>query len=199
MNPFRSLTVLIVAVCMLCLSGPVMAVKKPAKGQLNVRQGPIYNPQTNSYFELRVDFGYEGGPNWKNAHRSAAALTYKGQKGRLAVVNNLNTLKFVREHFRLNREVWIGLRYFCKFRKLVWVTGELQPLQSPGMWARQWFRKKNVTCRTVNLEYMPVYVTSENFGSVVWQASGPRKFRNGYLVEYPNPRKSTEMKGDAKQ
>lgn len=168
------------------------AAEKPPRASKNVVQGPIFDPDSKSYFELRID-NREG--YWIRANEIARTLSYKGRKGRLALIKNKKNLEFIRENFRFNIETWIGMQFFCKYRKLIWVTGELQPLKSPGMWVPQWYRNKKVTCRNQNLQYMPVYLTNESKPYPVgWQASGSSKGHISYLVEYPAPSASKKDK-----
>lgn len=162
-----------------------LAVEKPPSASVGVEQGPFYDPRTGSYFELRVSNVRR--PNWHNTRIEAARLSYEGRRGRLAVVKDLETLNFLREHFRFNDEAWIGLQFFCKFRKLMWITGEIQPLNSPGMWAPRWYRNEDVRCINANIDYMSVYLTKEAVGTVSWQAVGQEKFQKTYIVEYPAP------------
>lgn len=178
------------AIAALLLAGVVctgaMAVEKPPAGSTPVPQGPYFDARTGSYFELRLSKGIK--PNWHNTMALASQLTYKGRRGRLAVVKDIETLDFLRENFRFNDETWIGLRFFCGFRKLLWVTGEIQPLNSPGMWAPQWYANPRIRCRATSLEYMPVFITQETGSGVVsLQATGPAKYQESYIVEYPAP------------
>lgn len=164
-----------------------MAVEKPPQGSTPVPQGPFYDSRTGSYFEMQVSKGIRQ-PNWNNIRVLAARQSYKGRQGRLAVVRDLETLNFLRETFRFNGETWIGLRFFCKFRKLIWVTGEIQPLNTPGVWAPQWYRNADVRCTNDPIDYMSVYLTEEaDAGGVFWQAVGQAKYFRAYMVEYPAP------------
>jgi hypothetical protein len=45
---------------------------------------PVYNPETKSYFELRVDLPKP--PDWNTAVRYARTRRYKGVRGRLAII-----------------------------------------------------------------------------------------------------------------
>ncbi|CAN0577002.1 unnamed protein product, partial [Laminaria digitata] len=66
-------------------------------GSSAVPIGPIYNPETKSYFELRIDLPHP--PNWGTAVRYARTKTYKGVRGRLAVVKDLQTHSFLQANF----------------------------------------------------------------------------------------------------
>ena len=141
---------------------------------------PIYNPSTKSYFELRIDLPKP--PQWLTAEKFARTKKFKGVRGRLAQIKDLETHSFLRANFQTRLPAWIGLRYFCSFRKLVWADGNEQPRKKFRMWARQWHRT-HIKCGT-GIPYMPVYYTPSDEG-FRWQASGPNKFFRSYFVEYP--------------
>jgi hypothetical protein len=165
---------------------PFIAVAAPS-----ANQGPVFDPVTKSYFELRVD-NKRGGkkPNWQTAVGNAARLYHDGRRGRLAVIKDQETLKFIRNNFKVLHETWIGLRFYCQFRKLIWVTGEIQPLSDRSLWHPQWYRNADTRCSAQTVRpgsYMPIYLTPESKGSVSWQASISAKFFDFYMVEYPAP------------
>lgn len=115
----------------------------------------------------------------------ANSRTYKGVRGRLAVVKDRKTHEFLREKFGdvIDKETWIGLRYFCNSRKLLWVDGTIMEHSPPGMWHPRWHRT-NITCDTTRIPYMPVYYVGGGM-RMVWQASGDAKHHISYLVEFP--------------
>lgn len=157
---------------------------------------PVYDPVSKSYFELRNDNG--GAPrkpaSWGTARLNASKHMYKGRRGRLAVVKTQATHEFLRRNFPFifgNRPTgaWIGLRYWCKFRRLQWVTGEFFEPGSFGPWAPQWYRVKHTSCSqrgsgAAIKGYMPVYYLPTDRG-FQWQASGPLKHFTMYIIEYP--------------
>lgn len=177
---------------MILLGGPAAAPAEPAPDGRPVYVAqklnePIYHPGTKSYFELRNDNGTDYiGDRWQSAREKAAGLSYRGTRGRLAVIKSEETHLFLRRNFNLVEEAWIGLRYWCAFRKLQWVTGELHTRQDFNVWAGQWFRDANTKCgagtATSPQSFMPVYYLPHNFR---WQASGPAKKFAYYFVEYP--------------
>lgn len=151
--------------------------------------GPIYSPETKSYFELRTDArdGNQGG-YWRDADRLASALQYKGVRGRLAVVDNKKVHDFLRRNFVIKVQTWIGLRYWCRFGKLQWANGKTAKKGEYSNWHTQWYRLAITMCgagtATGPLAYMPVYYTPTASG-FKWQASGPAKGFARYFVEYP--------------
>lgn len=150
-------------------------------GSANTAIQPIYNPETKSYFELRVDLPKP--PNWNTAVRFARTRLFKGVRGRLAVVKDLQTHSFLQANFEIREEAWIGLRYFCSFRKLVWADGTEQPRTAFKMWSKKWYRT-DVRCGKERIQYMPMYYLP-NAKGFKWQASGPAKYFVSYFVEYP--------------
>lgn len=143
---------------------------------------PVYHPETKSYYELRTDLPKP--PNWGTAHKFAATKRFKGVRGQLAIVKDLETHSFLKANFTVYEEAWIGLRFYCGFRKLVWVNGDEHARSDFKVWARRWNRS-NITCRTErSLIYMPVYYTPSENG-FRWQASGQEKYFVSYFVQYP--------------
>lgn len=142
---------------------------------------PIYNPATKSYFALVEKPSYLKYMQWGVARDEASKKRYQGVRGRLAVINSQETHDFLRHHFRLSSETWIGLTYWCKFRKLQWVNGELHPRNEFEVWERPWYRNQHITCGNQRMAYMGVYYLPE----FVWQASGIAKSFNYYFIEYP--------------
>lgn len=161
----------------------VLYCSQARAGQIGV---PIFDPNTQSYFELRDDNSRQ---YWREARRLAAVSLYKGRRGRLAVVNSKETNDFLRSNFTLTGPAWIGLRYWCKTRKLRWVTGERHLRTGYNNWYRPWNRNPETTCGITGSGaethgYMPVYYLPQNFG-FRWQAAGPGKGFIRYFVEYP--------------
>ncbi len=169
------------------------------------RGSPIYNAETNSYFQM---FEYHTSLPWLKISRQAMRKRYKGERGRLAIVKDPKTLDFIREKFsdhwdRFNSrqfEVWIGLRFFCKYRTLMWVDGAVQSPKAPGMWHSSWYRNNRINCYTSRAnKYMPIYLTATDDGRVFWQASGSQKAFSHYLVEFPAPKKSEDVSQNLKE
>ncbi len=150
---------------------------------------PIYNPASKSYFQLLKQTTKK--QNWGSAHRAALSRTFKGVRGRLAVIDRPETHQFILQNFDLSREVWIGLRYWCSFRMLQW--NDLLPYSpsDPGRfhaWHPQWYRNAQTTCAawwSKKRAYMPFYYQSLGERNARWQASGPAKYFTRFLVEYP--------------
>lgn len=149
---------------------------------------PIYNPHSKSWFELRVDLPTPS--NWRSAVKFARRQTFKGVRGRLAIVRDLETHSFLRANFDALGATWIGLRYFCSFRKLVWTDGTEHPRKAFKMWAKKWYRS-NVRCGKQRIQYMPIYYRPTRLG-FKWQASGPEKYFVSYFVEYPTGAENPE-------
>lgn len=143
----------------------------------------VYYPGTKNYYQL-VEYPTGQGRNWWQAEQEAESWTYKGVRGRLAVVSNRDLEEFLRNTFAPKVEAWIGLRYWCNYRKLQWVTGELHPQSAYSNWHPNWNRDPSVSCGS-GISYMPVYYTGRASGGFLWQAAGEAKVFESYFVEYP--------------
>ena len=143
--------------------------------------GPFYNPHSKSYFEL-FELPRSTYTEWKNAKEAAEGKFYKSTQGRLAVIKDLQTHHFIMQKFHF-LNFWIGLRYFCNERSLVWIDGSVSKKSEFSAWDYQW-SNTNIRCEGVG--YMPVhYTTDNNLKTPRWRASGPHKGYRWYLVEYP--------------
>jgi hypothetical protein len=175
---FPSLAAACIAACLLMNSATpagAQVAQEPKPGK------PVYNPHTKSWFELRVDLPTPS--NWRSAVKFARKKTFKGVRGRLAMVKDLETHSFLRANFDALGATLIGLRYFCSFRKLVWIDGTEQTRKQFKMWNKKWYRTE-IRCGKQRIQYMPVYYRPTQSG-FRWQASGPEKYFVSYFVEYP--------------
>jgi hypothetical protein len=163
-----------------------MSVWTPATLAAENYQSPVYNPTTRSYFQL-VQYPITKIMEWWDAKQEAETRIFKGVRGRLAVVANKEVHDFLRDRLEAIGETWIGLRYWCEYHKLQWVTGQLLSRQDFSNWHPQWFRDPNVRCNNglADGDYMPIYYTSSQDGGFLWQAVGPAKAFHAYYVEYP--------------
>mgnify|MGYP003669790962 CR=1 FL=1 len=164
---------------------------------------PFYNPETKSYFELyspdandpkNTEVKTFGKIQQKHAIKMAAKRFYKGARGRLAVVKSQETHEFLAKHLRPEGAAWIGLRYFCTFKKLMWVTGEIFTVGKdfakwgPRTWSVQGgspasgkpgqclYHEKGVA--------LPVHYWGMEHG-FFWNANGMSKEFNAMIIEYP--------------
>ena len=167
------------------LSGAASAAAIP-----NAPVGPIYNEQTKSFFELRTDNLFEGAAGtWGWANFRAERRNYRGLRGRLAVAPSREVIEFLRKNFDLKEEAWIGMRYFCEARKLVWVTGKHHGRTDFSNWYKRWYRDRGTKCAG-RMHYMPVYVV--RYGDhYYWQAGGEKTGIVSYFVEYTTSASST--------
>jgi hypothetical protein len=126
---------------------------------------------------------------WREAYIDAQALSYQGRSGRLAIVDSPELYDFLRKSFRIPFAAWIGLRYMCSTYDLRWVNGKNQD-RTMQIWSRQWMYNPNIHCGTVNLPYMPVWLTP----GFQLQAAGYEKGAWYYFVEYPVQVQSTDRR-----
>jgi hypothetical protein len=151
--------------------------------------GPVYNPATRSYFAL-VDT-YPEGFVWERARRLATTHVFKGVHGRLAIVPDRQTDAFLVKTFssHLEHPAVIGLRYWCRNRKLQWIDGRTQPNRNFGIWHVPWNRTPQDSCGMLpNDSYMGVHYEaprSSMTGIMSLRAVGPAKGFNALIVEFP--------------
>jgi hypothetical protein len=170
---------------------------------------PVYNPESKSYFELftpskqltEIEHGLGVyGLSWGVAKGLAEKQTFKGVRGRLAVVDTRQIHEFLKEKFHPTIAVWIGLRYWCKFKKLQWVTGKVFDRQKDfaawgGMWNQNgihnYYRLGQTAaaddCSPIfagRLNYLGVHYwpMSEGF---LWNANGYSKHFAALFIEFP--------------
>ena len=156
---------------------------------------PVYFPHTKSYFELvpyrtasgEVDDIY--GRSWLDSNNLARQRAFKGARGRLAVVRDEPTRVFLRDTFKSERQTWIGLRYWCKDRRLEWVDGKDQGKNDYQVWAANWdlfnFRQKG-WCEgwSPQLQFLGAFFMPVQAG-FRWATHGSNKYYPRYFVEYP--------------
>jgi len=129
----------------------VTICQRPPSGPATAQQtgGPLYDtkvfyPKTGSYYEMvRSTPGYSIRGNnpeisWSRAAQRAGGSSFKGFKGRLAVVRTPDVNRFLMETFRPNQAVWIGLRYWCSFNKLQWIDGKFHDRSDWANWDAGW-------------------------------------------------------------
>lgn len=163
---------------------------------------PFYNPETKSYFELyspdaddpkRNSVRNFGTIDYGKAMVLTAKRRYKGSQGRLAVVKTRETHEFLAKHLRPAHSAWIGLRYYCRFKKLMWVNGEVFKVgKDYARWGPQTWRLQGGSPRSTKISdcyrndrgfYLPVHYwgMSEGF---FWNANGHAKGFNAMIIEY---------------
>ena len=149
---------------------------------------PVYNPHTKSYFLLvkvkpdEFDPGSEGN-RWRFAEEYAEHHVFKGVRGRLAVIKDLETTAWVETTFRPGAEAWIGLRYVCNERQLEWTDGTYFRPGDFQLWTKYWYQSEERPCGIPN-EQMPVEIYVDMDG-VHWAARGYDKAFELYFMEYP--------------
>jgi hypothetical protein len=149
---------------------------------------PVYNPASESYFQLLALTTHKN--RWSDARQMAASQIYKGVRGRLASVKDSETHEFILRTFDMSREVWIGLRYWCRYRMLEWDGERPYSPSDPGhfqAWHSQWIANSRTFCPadwTGSEAYMAIYY--RNFGgtNARWQGTTPAKFFGRILVEF---------------
>jgi hypothetical protein len=140
---------------------------------------PVYNAATKSYFQLVPARSDRPAP-WNSARAQARGMVFNGVRGRLAVVNTFEAMKFVRDNFEIEAATWLGARYLCGLRKLFWENAKTQTSGDYARWHEYWVASAR-QCPQVG--YMPLYLTAERRG-LYWRASEPRQGFKYALVEF---------------
>ena len=150
----------------------------------------VYDPSSGSYFEVIRNVGRIR--NWRHARTVVNRRTYKGIRGRLAVIKTRATHEFLRKNLGIPFDAWIGLRYHCSTGKLVWVTGEiLRRGVDFEIWHRQPYYERNNDCVNGAKHLVAYYVGAEEGQDDIqgrrlyWRVSGPAHYLAGALIEYP--------------
>ena len=152
----------------------------------------VYHPASKRSFELvkvsRAESkSYIPEFNWQEADAAARVRVHKGAKGRLAVVDSPEIHSFLLENFQPDNYTFIGLRYFCKLRKLMWSSGKSLDRGQFQAWHANWDQSDGAGCVKGGGEadWMPVAYTPVGEG-FRWIAKGARKKYYAYIVEYPD-------------
>ncbi|WP_201239913.1 C-type lectin domain-containing protein [Rhodothalassium salexigens] len=161
------------------------------------RSKPVRHPESGSYFQFVRDLRPNGqGVEWRQAATSAQAERYLDRPGRLAVIQSRAQYQWLMSRFPPNEssKIWIGLRYFCANRRLVWASGQTHDASGFSAWDRPWHRAGSERCGTQpQLPYMGVYIDP---ASHRWRATGYRKRFRHYIIEYPAPANSQRPRTD---
>ncbi len=175
---------------------------------------PLYFEPNDTYYELvSIANQYNGRfpknvTGWPQVRRLAASRTYKGRRGRLATVKSKEVNDFLRDAFKPDTTAWIGLRYWCKFKKFMWVTAEVLRPGDYRNFGRIWnihgFGGEDGTATVsgcsagwLPVHYWPAIAAQRRGGTMRaaeygfhWNANGFGKHWPAFFVEYPPPRKT---------
>ncbi len=156
------------------------------------RTKPILDPSSGSYYQL---YYIESGSkmDWWIAQRASNELLYNGRRGQLATIKSGDTHFFLMSNFSVptkGGKFWIGLRMSCATKGFTWEDGHKLSEQQFSAWTANLYRNEKVSCHPGSLAgappYLPVSLVSSD-NSFRWEISGPRKWYNGMLVEFPKP------------
>jgi hypothetical protein len=158
---------------------------------------PVYNPETKSYFELHRPKGQvtDAGIVWPEASEIAAGKEHQGVRGRLAVVKTAETDRFLRETFKPSTAAWIGLRFWCGFKKLQWITGDIHALNEFQRWGPVWnIKGRNSAMSSTRAEcparggrtpyFLGIHYWNQETG-FKWNANSLDTGLNALFIEYP--------------
>lgn len=185
----KILTSLFVVFLFTIISGISYAKSDPYKSKRTYRGHlfniPVYDTNSKSYFKLvSVKHGH-----YRVAMSYARSQRYKGARGRLAVIKSKETQEFIDDVFRPPDETWIGLRMWCRPRKVFWVTGEtLKRGKDYANWGRSWhYKRKYYPCKDrsgPNRDFAGIGLVRYQ-GKIRWWAMAPRHETTALLIEFP--------------
>ena len=158
---------------------------------------PVYYEANDSYFELvNLKNQYPGQfvrdeSGWLEVKGLAAKRTYKGRRGRLAVVRDRATHEFLRDTFKPDKPSWFGLQYLCKYNRLIWANGRLHEKNGFQRWGRVWNvqgkRPNNPNrsegCSNFNYFFAVHYWSTKS--GFTWNANARNVHWKIMFVEYP--------------
>ncbi len=179
----RHLCTLVIAV-MIAASQAAWAQSWPDAAPNQVIGVPVYDPGSKRYFALmHIDSGPYSGV-WDNVAQAARRQSYKGVRGRLAIVDSIDVHEFLLRTFRPShyQYIWIGLRYLCRAKKLEWSDGRIFQPGSFQAWDRTW-KQDIYFCAETNdpNDWGPVAYSPQ----FRWIAKGRHKGYDWYFVEFP--------------
>ena len=153
---------------------------------------PVHDPESGSYYDLiqvpkMCGVGREYCTMmWRSARKDARKRTYKGMRGRLAIIHSKRVHQLLAKNFQLTKPfhpAWIGMRYWCLTKALEWDDGTvLQKASGAFMpWNVPWHRGSACGAQYMPVAYLP------NFR---WQAAGQNVGYPHYFIEYPTENKT---------
>jgi hypothetical protein len=175
--------------------------KRPALLQLvnsiNDADGiPVIDKDNDTYYQLVSVRKFwpnrykNDSVRWYQANSLAFAMSFQGRRGRLAIVPNREVYEFLRDTFRIDAEAWIGLRYWCNYKKFTWLNGETHKLSNFQIWGAPWniggshrYESSPLVC-SPSVQYWPVHYWRTEYG-FNWNANGDKKEMPLFFVEYP--------------
>jgi hypothetical protein len=147
---------------------------------------PVYDPEAKRYFALMHIDTRPYGNQYPKVQIQAASQTFKGVKGRLAIVDTAEVHEFLLKTFRPNhyQAIWIGLRYLCRAKQLEWSDGRLWKPGSFAAWDARGWNQDVFTCTKPDdpNDWAPVAYSPEMQG---WIAKGRDKGFPWYFLEFP--------------
>lgn len=146
---------------------------------------PIYDPVAKRYFELMRADPRPFHDVWDLVAEQARSLSFEGVQGRLAIVDSPEIHEFLLNTFHPGhyQYVWIGLRYLCRAKELVWSDGRPWKPGSFQIWDAKW-NQDVYTCGDKNdpNDWAPIAYSPEMKS---WIAKGRHKGYDWYFVEFP--------------
>ena len=99
----------------------------------------VYDSASKSYFRLILGQHHHNQGQYHEVSRRARELTFKGVRGRLAIIKSKETQKFIEQVIRPPDETWFGLAMTCRGRKFYWSDGtKLDRKNDYQNWGKRW-------------------------------------------------------------
>jgi len=158
------------------------------------RSEPVLHEGTGSYYQLVRDQSRQStaGLSWDAAAEQARKLRHEGRRGRLAVVDSRALQDWLLERWEpgvlgWGGNIWIGLRYWCDYRRMTWSDGTEHPFSAFAVWDRPWYatRSGEEGCSRRGESWLGVFIAGGS--SRQWRAASQDIAVAHYIVEYPPP------------
>lgn len=176
--------VLILGVVLAMMGRAAYAQSWPDAAPGQVIGVPVYDPESKRYFALMHISSEPWSGMWDKVAEAARRQSYKGVRGRLAVVDSIEVHEFLLRTFHPShyQYIWIGLRYLCRARKLEWSDGRIFQPGSFQAWDTKW-KQDIYFCNESNdpNDWGPVAYSPQ----FRWIAKGRHKGYDWYFVEFP--------------
>ncbi len=178
-KPYAPSSTLVLAILVLVAvlsQGPAHATDRNRE----VLSDPVYHEATGSYFQLVHLPENASNMGFAHAREMASRKVYKGRRGRLAKVDRPSIHSFLAREFDFKEPVFIGLRFVCASRRLMWLDGS-EHNNGFEPWSRPWYLGVD-NCARDRIPFMAVTYMP----NMRWRAQTHIKFSNYYIVEYPS-------------
>jgi hypothetical protein len=152
-----------------------------------VLEQPVYYAPAKKYFLLidNTASGVKWQSQYPNTMKAVSSRIFHGVHGRLAIIDSPDVYEFLKRSFHPDGYTWIGLRYMCAKKQLVWSDGSVFKPGSFQAWDKRWNQDVNF-CKSASMG------SQEQYGPIAydphagtWIAKGWGKGYVYSFVEFP--------------